>query len=132
MDWFGTRISAELASHPSHYSRMCLARLKQWVWFDVTNPKSFVPAYQMSYLALATGSLLGLLAGPRRLVPLILVALALSSVHVFVITSARFRVCLELVMIPCCAGGILWIGALVSRFSLSRFADPLETLKRPG
>ena len=106
MDWFGRRIRSELAANPLHYPRMCLVRLKHWFWFDETNPKSFVPAYRLAYLVLLGAALVGLLVRSHALTPFLWAAAALTVVHVMVITSARFRVCFELLLIPAAANAI--------------------------
>jgi hypothetical protein len=106
MDWFWRRVRSELASNPLHYPHMCLVRLKHWLWFDETNPKSFVPVYRLSYLALLGAALVGLLVRSRALTPFLWAALALTLVHVMIITSARFRVCFELLLIPVAANAI--------------------------
>jgi hypothetical protein len=124
MDWFAVRIKSELASTPSHYPAMCLTRLKHWLLFDETNPKSFVSSYRASYLTLAATAVIGLLWAPRRFTPFLLTAFALSAVHVLIITSARFRVCLELLMIPWAAVGSSSIIDLVSRLGVRRKAAP--------
>jgi hypothetical protein len=115
MDWFGRRIRAELAADPLHYFKMCGARLVHWAWFDATNPKSNVLGYRISYLTLAAWALLGLAFAARWMTPLLAVATVLSLFHILVITSARFRVCLELLMIPLAAHGVLASIAAVSR-----------------
>lgn len=117
MDWFGRRIRAELAANPLHYFQMCGARLVHWLWFDATNPKSNVLGYRISYLTLASSALLGLLFAARWMSPLLAVAAVLTLFHILVITSARFRVCLELLMIPLAAHGVLASIAAVSRAS---------------
>jgi hypothetical protein len=114
MDWFGRRIRAELMANPWHYPRMCAVRLQQWVWFDETNPKSFVAAYRFSYLVLAIGALAGMLINQRRFLPVLSAAVALSAVHVLVITSARFRICLELLLVPYFAASVAVVISAVS------------------
>lgn len=132
MDWFGRRIRAELTANPMHYPRMCLKRLEQWLWFDDTNPKSFVGAYRLSYITLLAGTVIGLIASTaRRRSPFVWAAFALSFVHVLVITSARFRVCFELLMVPHFAIGIATAFDLMKMLLATRVQQIPQTSSSP-
>lgn len=107
MAWFRARLVEDLAAEPVAYVRVVGKRLGMLLWFDPTNPRSFVAAYRVPYLLLALTALVGIVLGLRRrqLAPgLVLWALALvglSGVFVFVIASARFRLPIEaLLMLP--------------------------------
>lgn len=139
MDWFGRRIRAELAAAPSHYLAMCGKRWSAWWGFDPTNPKSLLPSYRAAYLSLAALAALGLfLVSWHGLLPALLVAGGLTAVHVLVITSARFRIPLEMLMlIPAAATLARTSGAfaLARRFRPAPFPrpEPLETAEvRPA
>jgi len=125
MGWFGRRIRDELASNPRRYPQMCLVRLKQWLWFDETNPKSFIVAYRFGYLVLGLGALAGMIAARRRFSPVSSAAIALTLVHVLVITSARFRVCLELLFVP------YFAAAISAGFGLMKHFISLKTSQMP-
>ena len=115
MTWFKHRILGELATDPMHYPQMCLRRLWQLLWFDPTNPRAFALAYRLSWLLLALAALGGLAcvladpgrrtahgafsARPRWWAPVVLSPLGLFIVHVLVITSARFRLPIEAVLL---------------------------------
>lgn len=101
MDWFGDRIREELGRDPLHYTRISLRRLGMLVWFDDTNPRSFVLPYRLPYLLLALLALVGLALMVRsRPLPAGFVYwfVSLGSlflVHSLIITSARFRLPME-------------------------------------
>lgn len=100
MDWFGRLAWRELAADPTHYLRMCGRRLRSWLWFDETNPRSFLWHYRLSYLSLAAAAIVGLCLGRRvDWRPILAPAAALTLVHVLIITSARFRIPLELLLL---------------------------------
>jgi hypothetical protein len=102
MDWFGRRIRAELCADPVHYCRMCGRRLLLWFWFDDTNPRSYLWHYRASYLGLALLALLGMapiVRSGRTWAPLWLAAGLLTLIHVSIITSARFRIPLEMLLL---------------------------------
>jgi hypothetical protein len=98
--WFEQRAKAALAQNPAHYLSMCLRRLAINLWFDPTNPRSYVLAYRLPFLLLAALAIAGLVRGmgferPRDwLLPALMFA-ALLVVFTGVITSARFRLLLE-------------------------------------
>jgi hypothetical protein len=119
MDWFGKRIRAELLAHPWHYPRMCLVRLRQWVWFDETNPKSVALPYRVSYLIFAAGAAAGIAMSWRRVWPYLSAGIALTLVHVVVITSARFRIGFELTLVPAfCQGAFSALPLLRGMFAI--------------
>lgn len=107
MQWFGARLRRELAAEPSAYARVVARRAGMLLWFDPTNPRSFVAAYRVPYLVLALLALLGLaLLVARREWPAsgglwIGALLGLVLVHTLIITSARFRLPIEaLLLLP--------------------------------
>lgn len=101
MDRFRALAVQDLAQQPGHYLALCGRRLYSWIWFDPTNPRSYLWVYRLGYALLVLLALPGLwLLGPiRRWLPLVLAATALTAVHVLVITSARFRLPLELLLL---------------------------------
>jgi len=103
---------AGLRSDPSRYGWLCLRRLRYFVLFDETNPKTRVLAYRLPHVGLTLLAAAGLvLAGPvlrRRLAPTVLTTLAIAAFHTLTIVSARFHVPVE----PLLA---LWGAAGVSR-----------------
>jgi hypothetical protein len=108
------RALAELRTDPTRYVVLCLRRLRYFVLFDETNPKSKVLAYRVPHVALTILAALGLaLAGPslrRRLLPTILTASAIALFHTMTIVSARFHIPIE----PLLA---LWASAGISRIA---------------
>ena len=96
------RALSDLAADPWRYPLLCLRRLRYFVLFDETNPKSRVLAYRLSHVALTLFAMAGLLlAGPdgrRRLWPTIATAAAIALFHTLTIVSARFHIPVEPLM----------------------------------
>lgn len=108
----------------SHYLKLCGLRLKYWLWFDATNPRSYLWHYRVGYLVLVSLATLGVAthrwqtggcgqAGANgsfgtvsRWLPVILAGLTLTAVHALIITSARFRIPVEMLMVPVAAVGV--------------------------
>ena len=102
MDRFRELALREIVDHPIRYLSLCGQRLRFWLWFDATNPRSSSVHYRISYLALLALALPGisLAIGRReRWSPILVAALGLTVTHVLVITSARFRIPLELLLL---------------------------------
>ncbi len=93
------RALAELKAVPGRYGRLCLKRLRYFVFFDETNPKSRVLAYRLPHLGLTVLAGVGLLlAGSslrKRLMPTIITVAVVAAFHSLTIVSARFHVPLE-------------------------------------
>jgi len=94
-----------LADHPGHYFRLCLQRLRFFLLFDETNPKSRVPVYRASHLALQMLAVSGLWFSRRhwrRLWPTYVIFALITAFHSLTIISARFHIPLEPIQ-------ILWV-----------------------
>ncbi len=104
------RALSELRADPSRYGWLCLLRLRYFVLFDETNPKSRVLAYRVPHLGLTLFGGLGiLLAGSRfwrRLLPTIVTAAAIVIFHTLTIVSARFHIPLEPILAIWGAAGL--------------------------
>ena len=89
----------DLRADPGRYPRLCLRRLRYFVLFDETNPKTRSLVYRASHLGLSAFALAGFfLMGSdlrRRLGPTMLVAGLLAAFHALTIVSARFHIPLE-------------------------------------
>jgi 4-amino-4-deoxy-L-arabinose transferase-like glycosyltransferase len=59
MQWFGERLRRELAADPWSYPRVAARRAWMLLWFDPTNPRSYVAAYRVPYLVLALLAMVG-------------------------------------------------------------------------
>ncbi len=131
---------ADLAAEPGRYARLCLKRLRYFLLFDETNPKTRVLAYRVSHLGLSLAAVAGLLlAGGRvlgKLGPTLLTAVLVTLFHIFTITSARFHIPLEPVLGLWFAAGLARareaVPALARQvqaiwFRLGRFQPRLET-----
>jgi hypothetical protein len=89
----------DLRAEPSRYFRLSLRRLRYFVLFDATNPKTRSIVYRAGHLGLTGLALLGLIAAPsairRRLVSLILTVCVIALFHTLTIVSARFHIPIE-------------------------------------
>jgi hypothetical protein len=107
----------ELRADPGRYPRLCLRRLRYFVIFDETNPKSRVRVYRLAHVGLSLFALAGfLMAGPamrRRLVPTVATVVAIALFHALTIVSARFHIPVE----PLLA---IWGAAGFTRWGKSR------------
>src|SRR5262249_43801303 len=90
MDRFRLLASEAIFSNPQHYLENCCRRLWYMIWFDPTNPRSYLWHYRIGYLTILLCGSAGLIRRDRyrQYLPLILVATGLMGVHVLVIASA--------------------------------------------
>jgi hypothetical protein len=107
------RALADLAVDPARYIRLCLRRLRYFIFFDETNPKSRVLAYRLPHLGLTIFAAIGLMlaASPLRtkLLPTTAAVGLITLFHALTIVSARFHIPLEpLLAIWGAAGGTRW------------------------
>lgn len=90
---------ADLRAEPSRYPRLCLRRLRFFLFFDETNPKTRSLIYRSGRIGLFVFGALGwLFAGRslrRRLGPTGATAVLLTAFHALTIVSARFQLPLE-------------------------------------
>ncbi len=104
----------DLKGEPSRYARLCLRRLRYFVFFDETNPKTRSLVYRSAHLGLTALALLGLIAAPsairRRLAPLLLTAALIAIFHSLTIVSARFHIPIEPLLAIWAACGSLRFG----------------------
>ncbi len=111
------RALADLQADPSRYPMLCLRRLRYFVFFDETNPKTRSRIYRVSHLGLTLLAALGLwLASPkirRKLGPSLLTAALITTFHALTIVSARFHLPIEPLM-------ALWAASGLSRWGLIR------------
>ncbi len=108
------RALADLRAEPGRYARLCLRRLRYFVFFDETNPKARNLAYRAGHLALTALAVAGLaLARPevrRRLGPTIATATLIAGFHALTIVSARFHLPIEpLMALWAAAGWSRWV-----------------------
>jgi hypothetical protein len=105
------RALADLRASPGRYPRLCLRRLRYFVFFDETNPKTRNLVYRASHLALTVLAVLGWWLAPgdlrRRLMPTAATAALIVLFHALTIVSARFHVPLEPLMAVWAASGVL-------------------------
>ena len=103
----------DLRRDPWRYPRLCLRRLRYFVLFDETNPKTRSLIYRGPHLALTIAALLGPIAMPRpmrrRLGPTFLTTILIGAFHALTIVSARFHVPIEPLM-------AVWAAGLASRY----------------
>ena len=100
----------ELKADPARYPRLCLRRLRYFLLFDETNPKTRNLVYRVSHLGLTLLAILGVAcAWPevrRALGPTFLAALLITLFHTLTIVSARFHLPLEPLMAVWAASGL--------------------------
>ena len=108
------RARADLRADPGRYPRLCLRRLRYFVFFDETNPKTRNAVYRVAHLGLTVLAVLGLTLAPRdlrrRLGPTLMTAILVTAFHTLTIVSARFHVPLEPLL-------GLWAACGLARFS---------------
>ena len=118
---------ADLATEPGRYTRLCLARLKAFVFFDETNPKARNPVYRAGHISLTLAAALGLVLMPgglrRRLAPTLAAAALIAAFHTLTIVSARFHIPIEPLMGLWAAAGLARIPAVQPAF-FARLAQP--------
>jgi hypothetical protein len=116
------RAMTDLKDDPTRYPRLCLRRLRYFVFFDETNPKTRSLIYRSSHLALTLLAALGLmLTTPvirRKLGPSLLTAALITAFHALTIVSARFHLPIEPLM-------ALWAASAVSRSTVGNFSQGL-------
>lgn len=99
----------DLQAEPGRYAQLCLRRLRYFVFFDESNPKTRSLIYRSGHVGLTALALLGLtLAQPalrRRLGPTLLAAALITLFHTLTIVSARFHVPIEPLMALWAASG---------------------------
>jgi hypothetical protein len=96
------RAMADLKAAPGRYVQLSLRRLRYFVLFDETNPKTRNLAYRVGHLGLTLLAGLGLILMPgslrHRLWPTFLTAALVTAFHALTIVSARFHIPLEPLM----------------------------------
>ena len=89
----------DLRAEPARYPMLCLRRLRYFVLFDETNPKTRSLIYRVPHLALTMLAGLGLALATRdvrrRLAPTIATAVLIAAFHTLTIVSARFHIPIE-------------------------------------
>lgn len=89
----------ELHERPGRYLQLCMRRLRFFLLFDETNPKTRNLLYRTSHLGLTFLAALGLALAGRpllwRLWPTLLLAALITLFHSLTIVSARFHIPLE-------------------------------------
>ena len=93
------RAIIDLKADPARYVLLCLRRLRYFILFDETNPKTRVSAYRVPHLMLTGFAVIGLLlVSPsmrKKLAPTIIVVALIALFHSLTIVSARFHIPIE-------------------------------------
>lgn len=87
-----------IAEQPLRYAGLCAQRLRYFMLFDETNPKTFNSTYRVAtvtWLVLASVGLLATLGQWRLLWPTYVIFAAVTLFHTLTITSVRFRIAIE-------------------------------------
>jgi hypothetical protein len=121
------RALRDLRAQPARYPQLCLRRLRYFIFFDETNPKTRNALYRASHLTLTVLAMLGLWRARRdralrqHLAPTVLTVTLIAGFHALTIVSARFHVPIEPLL-------GLWTAA-----GLAHADQPAdECLTRPG
>jgi hypothetical protein len=93
------RALADLCAEPGRYTRLSLRRLRYFVLFDETNPKTRSFIYRAGHLGLSALAVVGLVLARgetrRRLGPTLVTAGLVAAFHALTIVSARFHIPVE-------------------------------------
>jgi 4-amino-4-deoxy-L-arabinose transferase-like glycosyltransferase len=127
------RACIDLRADPWRYPRLCLRRLRYFVLFDETNPKTRNIVYRASHLGLTFLAALGWSLLPRevrrRLLPTALTMVLITAFHALTIVSARFHIPIEPLL-------GLWAGCGLGRLEQPRPAvsagAPAPSLRTVG
>ncbi|MHC5541414.1 hypothetical protein ACYOEI_24600, partial [Singulisphaera rosea] len=114
------RALVDLRAAPWRYVRLSVRRLRYFVLFDETNPKTRNLIYRSSHLALTLGAFVGFWLAPynvkRRLGPTVLTAALIATFHSLTIVSARFHIPIEpLLALWTGAGASSWVGSIATQ-----------------
>jgi hypothetical protein len=124
----GRRAWDFVRASPTHYLRLCAARLRYFWLFDETNPRAANAVYRgatLVWLLLFGGGLIALRRHARALAPLLALLAAVMVFHVLTIYSARFRFPLEAVSLVWAAGSFeALLRQRRRRDTAPRVADP--------
>jgi hypothetical protein len=138
------RALGDLRANPARYPRLCLRRLRYFLFFDETNPKTRNAVYRVSHLALtflaAAGLLLAGREDRRRLGPTILTVGLITAFHTLTIVSARFHVPIEPLFALWAATGLAaarvstqlrgWLHRSLPRSLMTRSTEPGTIIQR--
>jgi hypothetical protein len=108
------RAISDLKADPVRYVRLCLRRLRYFIFFDETNPKTRVLAYRVPHVMLTGFALIGLLLTPpsvrKRLGPTIAAVALIALFHSLTIVSTRFHIPIEPLLAIWGAAGLVSYG----------------------
>ncbi|MDB5352827.1 MAG: hypothetical protein JWN86_4074 [Planctomycetota bacterium] len=111
----------DLRADPWRYPTLCLRRLRYFILFDETNPKTRSLIYRVAHIGLTIAAVIGLiLTTPslrRRMGPTLLTAGLIALFHAMTIVSARFHVPIEPLMGLWAASAVGRLGPPDSRIS---------------
>jgi hypothetical protein len=124
----------DLRADPARYGWLCLRRLRYFLLFDETNPKTRVLAYRLPHVALTILAAAGfVVAGSsvrKRLAPLFWTMLAITAFHALTIVSARFHVPVDpLLAVWGAAGAVRVIRIGIGNRVLASPRDDIERIR---
>jgi 4-amino-4-deoxy-L-arabinose transferase-like glycosyltransferase len=104
------RALTDLRARPGRFAQLCARRLRYFLFFDETNPKTRSVVYRASHMGLTLLAALGWVvmgtAARARLAPTLLAAALITIFHTLTIVSARFHIPLEPLMGVWAAAGL--------------------------
>jgi len=123
------RARADLAAEPGRYSKLCFRRLKYYLWFDDTNPKTATPFYRIPHGGLTLGAVAGLvLIGKtqrRKMAFMIISFVLVAAFHALTITAPRFHLPWEPAM-------VLWTVAGMRALAFGTIPGLSKTFRSSG
>ncbi len=123
------RARADLAAEPGRYSKLCLRRLKYYLWFDDTNPKTATAIYRIPHGGLTLGAIAGLMlmgkAQRRKMAFMIISFVSVTAFHALTITAPRFHLPWEPAM-------VLWAVAGMRAVAFRTIPGLIKTIRHNG
>lgn len=123
------RARADLAAEPGRYSKLCQRRLKYYLWFDDTNPKTATTFYRIPHAGLTLGAIAGLVlmrnSQRRKMAFLIIAFVLVAAFHALTITAPRFHLPWEPAM-------VLWTVAGMRAVAFGTIPGLIKTIRHKG
>lgn len=130
------RALAELSEQPGRYAELCFRRLRYFIFFDESNPKTRNVVYRASHLGLTCAAAFGIwmmgATARRRLAPTFLTAGLIAAFHTLTIVSARFHIPIEPLLGLWAAAGLAQFPRLAASGDVVGVGVDDRFSRRPG